>query len=58
MGILLRILGVIGVIAGIVFAFIPGGTYNWHVMIANGIALFALGTIHDDVKEIKGKAKQ
>jgi len=57
MGTFLRVVGIIAIIIGIIFIITVLGAASGINMIVSGVSLFALGTIYNDVKEIKGKVK-
>ncbi|MEO0275538.1 MAG: EmrE protein [candidate division WOR-3 bacterium] len=57
MGTLLKVFGIIVIVMGIIPFFTAIGTPMGIGLIVNGIVLISLGTIYNDVKEIKAKLK-
>jgi hypothetical protein len=57
MGTFLKVAGIIVLILGIIFTITLLGAPVGIPMIINGITLFALGTIYNDVREIKEKLR-
>ncbi|MCJ7790729.1 MAG: DUF5362 family protein [Candidatus Atribacteria bacterium] len=57
MGTFLKVIGIIVLAIGIIFTVTVLGAVVGISMILNGVILFALGSIYDDVREIKGKIK-
>lgn len=58
MGTFLKVVGVIVLILGVIFAVTILGLAVGVSMIVNGVVLFALGSIYDDVRDIKEKGNQ
>jgi hypothetical protein len=58
MGTFLKVVGVIVLILGVIFAVTILGLAVGVSMIVNGVVLFALGSIYEDVRDIKDKLKQ
>jgi len=57
MGTFLKVVGIIVLVLGIVFTATILGVAVGISMIVNGVILFTLGSIYDDVREIKEKVK-
>ncbi|MEM2784438.1 MAG: EmrE protein [Nitrososphaerota archaeon] len=57
MGTLLKVFGIVAVVIGVIAFFTVIGAPMGIGLIVNGIVLIALGTIYNDVKEIKAKLK-
>lgn len=57
MGTFLKVVGIIVLVIGIIFTVTVLGAGIGIPMIVDGVILFALGSIYDDVREIKGKIK-
>jgi len=55
MGIFLKVAGVISLIIGIIFAVTILGLGTGISLIIDGVVLFALGSIYDNVNDIKKK---
>jgi len=58
MGTFLKVVGVIVLILGVIFTITILGIGVGVSMIVNGVVLFALGSIYEDVRDIKEKMKQ
>ena len=56
-GTFLKVIGVIVLVLGIIFAVTILGLAVCISMIVDGVILFSLGSIYDDVREIKEKVK-
>jgi hypothetical protein len=57
MGTFLKVVGVIVLILGVIFAVTILGLAVGVSMVVNGVVLFALGSIYEDVRDIKEKVK-
>jgi len=57
MGTVLKVIGIIAIIVGVIFIPTAIGTVAGVSMIINGITLFAIGAIYNAVREIKEKLK-
>jgi hypothetical protein len=57
MGTFLKVVGVIVLILGVIFTITILGIGVGVSMIVNGVVLFALGSIYEDVRDIKEKVK-